>query len=211
MKPLLPFGARVAVSFANAGEKSSFVRALLAGAKPALVTPESALLGEAAALRPIGYVSPGATLLSGFSVADNLRIPVQTQDLQGAEPFPARARSACAIAGIDPELLAADVSQLDRLGRIRATFVQALIREPELLVLDAVFEGLGEAEQRQVARLAEGFHRRYLFRRSLCLGYASPSRQLYPATAEIRMTEGVWAGAAEHDEDLFGGCGRPRR
>jgi ABC-type glutathione transport system ATPase component len=177
-------GAKVAAVFADAAAKRAFVQRLLR--EPEVqASPQGGLLAAARAMGATGYVSQGATLLSGFSVLDNIRFPALYSQPDGEAKFMMRVRLLCRLAAITPHLLTRQTQQMDLLERLQATFLQALAVEPELLVFDNIFEGLGAGEQVRAAGLAETFHRMYPLRCSIYLGYAPPPDQLYRAASVI--------------------------
>ena len=180
----IPMGARIAAVFADAAAKRTFVRRLML--PPDHSTPlQACLVAAARAMGAAGYVSQGATLLSGFSVLDNVRFPALCRQPDGEAIFIKRVRLLCRLAGIAPHLLARQTQEMDLLERLQATFLQAMLPAPELLVFDAIFDGLGAAEQVQAATLVQTFHRMYPLRCSIYLGYAPPPDRLYGVTSII--------------------------
>ena len=135
--------------------------------------------------KAFGLVSAGTTLLESFSVLDNLRLPLlyHQQPLTHAD---ADLATLCQLAGIEARtLLGRPVAATSRLERIQATFLQAALQRPEMLLCDGIFEGLGAAERQQAARLIEAFHRLFPLRRSAYLGVAAPPVELYTPTLWI--------------------------
>lgn len=132
-----------------------------------------------------GLVSAGTTLLGSLSVLDNLRLPLYYHDqpLRHADDDLAML---CRVARIEANsLLPRPVAATSRVERIQASFLQAALLRPEVLLCDSIFEGLGAAERQQVAALVEGFHLLFPLRRSACLGVTAPAEGLYPHTIWI--------------------------
>ena len=173
----IPMGSRTVLLFADAASRRTFVRQLLAG-----TTGGDERLVPLVALGRAGYVGRQPTLLSGLKVIDNLRFPISYHQPEKAGGIEARLVSLCAGAGIDRKLLSREVRSRDAVEALQGAFLQAVLQEPELLVLDGVFEDLDPEEQRAVARLGEAFQRVYPLRRVVYLAYEIPAPLLFETT-----------------------------
>ena len=70
-------------------------------------------------------------------------------------------------------------------------FVKAMVLEPQLLVIDRLFEELGHEEQKGIASLIELYHRRYPLRRMLYVGLSETSSRLLAGFEPIEREEAV--------------------
>jgi ABC-type uncharacterized transport system ATPase subunit len=180
----IQWGSRLVVVFSDAAAKAGFVRRLL-GAEP---IDESDVVTKLRAMGPIGYVSAASTFLSPLPVRENVSFPALYRETVAADEVSGRLARWCQFADIPLDLPARQTIDLTARERIQASFLQACLPEPELLVLDAVFDSLAGADQAAVARMADAFHRRYPLRCSIYLGYAAPPEHLYPATSILTQT-----------------------
>jgi hypothetical protein len=167
-------GTQAAAVFVETASKARCVQALMSGVSNSLLR---LLQGQGLGL--VGYVGRGTTLLSAFSVLDNVRMPLLFQQRVPAVELDRRLRVLCSYSGIDAVFLQRDAGELDALTQIQASFLQAAVHEPELLLLDAVFEGLSQADQEQVAAMLRGYVALYPLRRMLYVGYAMPPLNCY--------------------------------
>jgi hypothetical protein len=78
-----------------------------------------------------------------------------------------------------------DTGTLSALESIQASFLQAAVAEPGLLVLDAVLDGLSTADQACAAKLISGYRSLFPLRPMLYLGYAVPDPDLYAPTTVL--------------------------
>ena len=160
-------GAVTHVHLPDEDAKAHFVTALLkARCEPG---EELELFGEAAAsaapkkrekLRHrVGAVSPIVGLMSNLNAWENIALPAA---YHGLPPLPEVAQLASDVLtafGAEPSQFFARLpDELGVLDRKIAAFVRLLVAAPELLVFDALEDGLSYGECRQVARF-EGEYR----------------------------------------------------
>lgn len=175
----IPMGSRTILLFADSASRRAFARDLMAGS----LDGDDERLMQLVALGRAGYVGRQPTMLSGLNVVDNLRFPLSYHQSSDGKAVEARLAVLCPIALIDPELSFREVRSLNAVETLQCAFLQALLMEPELLVLDGVFEDLDPEEQRAVARLGKAFHQLYPLRRAVYFGYETPGPGLFEATA----------------------------
>ncbi len=175
-KPLLFPGACIAAVFDSAEAKALCIASLMLGSPMPTAEPWTAI----ARLGPFGYVSAGITLMSGFSVAENLSMPLAYHRSGRRNELMALAERLCRHAGVDSALLSASCDELSPLERVQATLLQAAVAEPEVLLLDAVFDGLSPQQQQTFATNLQGYRRLMPLRRMIHLGYALPPQHLVP-------------------------------
>ena len=162
-----PKGAVTRVHLPDDDAKAHFVTALLkARCEPG---EELELFGEAAATvapktreklrNRVGAVSPIVGLMSNLNAWENIALPAA---YHGAPPIPEVAQLAADVLtalGAEPNYFFARLpDELGLLDRKMTAFVRLLVATPELLVFDALEDGLSHGECRQVARF-EGEYR----------------------------------------------------
>ena len=165
-----PKGAVTHVHLPDEDAKAHFVTALLkARCEPG---EELELFGEAVAgvapkkregLRHrVGAVSPIVGLMSNLNAWENIALPAA---YHGAPPLPEVAQMASDVLtalGAEPNHVFARLpDELGLLDRKIAAFVRLLVAAPELLVFDALEDGLSYGECRQVARLEAEYRARH--------------------------------------------------
>ena len=165
----VPKGAVSHVHLPDDDAKAHFVTALLkARCEPG---EELELFGEpavAAAAKKrdkmrsrVGAVSPIVGLMSNLNAWENISLPAS---YHGAPPLPEVAELATDVLkalGTDPDYFFARLpEELGLLDRKIATFVRLLVAAPELLVLDALEDGLSYGECRQAARFEAEYRAR---------------------------------------------------
>ena len=164
-----PKGAVTHVHLPDEDAKAHFVTALLkARCEPG---EELELFGEPATTAPprkrekmrsrVGAVSPIVGLMSNLNAWENIALPAS---YHGAPPLPEVAQLATDVLtalGTEPNYFFARLpDELGLLDRKIATFVRLLVAAPELLVFDALEEGLSYGECRQVARFEAEYRAR---------------------------------------------------
>ena len=109
----------------------------------------------------VGAVSPIVGLMSNLNAWENISLPAS---YHGAPPLPEVAELATDVLkalGTDPDYFFARLpEELGLLDRKIATFVRLLVAAPELLVLDALEDGLSYGECRQAARFEAEYRAR---------------------------------------------------
>jgi len=165
-----PKGAVTHVHLPDDDAKAHFVTALLkVHCEPG---EELELFGEVAAEVPskkreklrhrVGAVSPIVGLMSNLNAWENIALPAA---YHGAPPLPEVAQMAAdvlAALGAEPNYFFARLpDELGLLDRKIATFVRLLVAAPELLVFDALEDGLSYGECRQVARFEAEYRARH--------------------------------------------------
>ena len=176
-------GAQPLALFANEARKQQFVQTMV---QPTFAQGDvPALHARIQTLGTVAYASRGVTLLSGFSVLENISLPLLHRLSITPLEILRRCRLLSRFAGIAPALLKRDAAGLGALEKIQACFLQAAAGEPGLLVLDAVFDALPPPDQQRVAAMVQGYRRLYPLRCILLLGYAAPPPHLYLPTSVI--------------------------
>ncbi len=165
----VPKGAVSHVHLPDDDAKAHFVTALLkARCEPG---EELELFGEPAATgaprkreklrQRVGAVSPIVGLMSNLNAWENISLPAS---YHGAPPLPEVAQLASDVLtalGAEPNYFFARLpDELGLLDRKIASFVRLLVAAPELMVFDALEDGLSYAECRQVARFEAEYRAR---------------------------------------------------
>jgi len=165
-----PKGAVTRVHLPDDDAKAHFVTALLkVHCEPG---EELELFGEAAASVPsktreklrqrVGAVSPIVGLMSNLNAWENIALPAA---YHGAPPLPEVVQLASDVLtalGAEPNYFFARLpDELGLLDRKRAAFVRLLVAAPELLVFDALEDGLSYSECRQVVRFEAEYRARH--------------------------------------------------
>lgn len=121
-------------------------------------------------------------LLQSLDAWDNLLLPVSYHAAGEAASAARRAHGILAAVGRKPEEFAGRFDRALTLYERRLVgFVKAMLVEPQLLVLDRLFEDLGYEEQQGIAALIELFGRRYPLRRMLYVGLTESTPGLLQA------------------------------
>lgn len=165
----VPQGAVTHVHLPDEDAKAHFITAILkARGEPG---EELELFGEAAAgaapqrrekLRQrVGAVSPIIGLVSNLNAWENISLPAA---YHGAPPLPEVAQLAhdvLSALGAEPDYFFARLpDELGLLERKMASFVRLLVAAPELMVFDALEDGLSHAECRHAARFESEYRAR---------------------------------------------------
>jgi len=165
-----PKGAVTRVHLPDDDAKAHFVTALLkVHCEPG---EELELFGEAAASVPsktreklrqrVGAVSPIVGLMSNLNAWENIALPAS---YHGAPPLPEVVQLASDVLtalGAEPNYFFARLpDELGLLDRKRAAFVRLLVAAPELLVFDALEDGLSYSECRKVVRFEAEYRARH--------------------------------------------------
>jgi len=163
-------GAVTHVHLPDDDAKAHFVTALLkARCEPG---EELELFGEPAATaapkkrdklrQRVGAVSPIVGLMSNLNAWENIALPAS---YHGSPPLPEVAQMASDVLtafGAEPKYFFARLpDELGLLDRKIAAFVRLLVAAPELLVFDALEDGLSHGECRQVARFEAEYRARH--------------------------------------------------
>lgn len=128
------------------------------------------------------------TLLAGFSVTDNLRLPFLYHGLPPGT-VDADVRYLSTLAEIDwSRLRQMPLSEASRLERLQVSFLQAAIRRPEILVFDQIFERLGAADRLRAAKMVRAFLTLFPLRRTVYVGLIAPAAELYAASVILEQT-----------------------
>ncbi len=132
---------------------------------------ELELFGESAAelARPrrealrarVGAVSPIVGLLTNLNAWENISLPAAYHGAPSLEQVATLAHEVLAAFGADPRQFFARIpDELGMLERKMATFVRCLVGTPELMVFDALEDGLSSAECRYAARFEAEYRAR---------------------------------------------------
>lgn len=121
-------------------------------------------------------VSEKGGLISNLRIWENILLPVQYHDVQisgGADAKIAQLFAQCGLG--DPEqqteLLRKLPDQLTSYERRLVGFVRAMLVEPELLVLDCIYEGLAKEDADKVGHFDRIFHLYFPFRTSVLISF----------------------------------------
>jgi ABC-type transporter Mla maintaining outer membrane lipid asymmetry ATPase subunit MlaF len=165
----VPQGAVTRVHLPDDNAKAHFVTALLkARCEPG---EELELFGEPAATVPpkrreklrlrVGAVSPIVGLVSNLNAWENISLPAA---YHGTPPLPEVAQLATDVLtklGAEPDYFFARLpDELGLLERKMASFVRLLVAAPELMVFDALEDGLSYAECKHVAQFEAEYRAR---------------------------------------------------
>jgi len=164
-----PQGAVSHVHLPDDNAKAHFVTALLKARGE--LGEELELFGEPAATVPptrreklrmrVGAVSPIVGLMSNLNAWENISLPAA---YHGAPPLPEVAQLATDVLtklGAEPDYFFARLpDELGLLERKMASFVRLLVAAPELMVFDALEDGLSYAECKHAARFEAEYRAR---------------------------------------------------
>jgi ABC-type transporter Mla maintaining outer membrane lipid asymmetry ATPase subunit MlaF len=165
----VPKGAVTRVHVPDDDAKAHLVTALLkARCEPG---EELELFGEGAAalaarrrgkLRArVGAVSPIVGLITNLNAWENISLPAAYHGSPPLEQVAALAHEVLVAFGADPRAFLARIpDELGMLERKMATFVRSLVAAPELMVFDALEDGLSYAECRHAARFEAEYRAR---------------------------------------------------
>ena len=125
-------------------------------------------------------------LLQWLDAWQNAILPADYHAREAVRQAERRARGLFAAFGRDPDSLAGrPIGELSLLEARLVGFVKAMLLEPELLVLDCLFERLGSDECREVRRWIDYWRARYPLRRVLYVGLAEPAEGLLAGFAPL--------------------------
>lgn len=112
-------------------------------------------------------------LLQSLDAWGNTLLPVAYHAAEEAPAAERRARGILAALGRKPEeFVGRAAGSLTLYERRLAGFVRAMLVEPQLLVLDRLFEELGREERQGIAACIDLFGLRYPLRRMLYVGFS---------------------------------------
>ena len=136
--------------------------------KPALKAQLFRALSE---LAPVGVVAGDGGLIGNLKVWENLVLPVAYRGGAPLAELEARAERLFREAGIlrarFAELCAGLPDRLSAFERRLAVFVRAMLAEPEIMVYDALFDGLARADAERAAGFDRVFQLHFPFRTAL--------------------------------------------
>jgi ABC-type lipoprotein export system ATPase subunit len=151
------------------------VLAYLTGLQPAYEGPAVNALAELrrASRGRVAVAFEDGGLLQSLDAWGNTLLPVSYHAAEEAPAATRRAKGILAALGRRPEeFIGRHGSALTLHERRLVGFVRAMLVEPELLVLDRLFEDLGREERQSIAACIELFASRYPLRRMLYVGFA---------------------------------------
>ena len=109
----------------------------------------------------VGALSPVVGLINNLNTWENISLPAAYHRTTPLEKVAELAHDVIAAFGADPDALLARVpDELSMLERKIAAFVRLLVATPELMIFDALEEGLSHAECKCAARF-EAVYRAY--------------------------------------------------
>ena len=151
------------------------VLAFLAGLDADYSGPCAAPLAElrASAKNNVAVAFDDGGLLQSLDAWGNTLLPAAYRATEDTSTAERRARGILAALGRKPEeFVGRPPGSLTLYERRLAGFVKAMLVEPELLVLDRLFEELGREERQGIAACIDLFGVRYPLRRILYVGFA---------------------------------------
>ena len=151
------------------------VLAFLTGLEPSYSGPFAGALTELrdSAENSVAIAFEDGGLLQSLDAWQNTLLPVAYHASHEVDVAVRRARAIFTALGRRPEEFAGRPgSSLSLYERRLAGFVRAMLVEPELLVLDRLFEELGRDERQGIAACIDLFGARYPLRRLLYLGFS---------------------------------------
>jgi len=164
------------------------VLAFLTGLEPNYSGPFADALVELrdSARNSVAIAFEDGGLLQSLDAWANMLLPVMYHAAQETHAAGWRARGILTALGRKPEdFIGRAATSLSLYERRLAGFVRAMLVEPELLVLDRLFEDLGPEERRGIAACIEIFGRRYPMRRILYVGFSEvPLPQFEPLASQ---------------------------
>jgi ABC-type multidrug transport system ATPase subunit len=183
---VIPLGARYRVLLPTRPRRDAALR-FLAGISPdsKSVGASLRLLRESAGGR-VAIAFEDGGLLQWLDAWHNAVLPADFHAAEAVRQARRRARGIFAALGQDPDAVVnRPVDELSLLETRLVGFVKAMLLEPDLLVLDCLFERLGFEEQRRVRTWIEYCQARYPMRRMLYLGLAEVAAGLLEGFAEM--------------------------
>ena len=109
----------------------------------------------------VGTVSPIVGLITNLNAWENIALPAAYHGSPALEQVAALAHEVLAAFGAEPrQFLARIPDELGMLERKIAAFVRSLVAAPELMVFDALEDGLSYAECRHAARFEAEYRAR---------------------------------------------------
>jgi len=109
----------------------------------------------------VGAVSPIVGLMPNLNAWENISLPAAYHGWPPLEQVATLAHEVLAAFGADPHQFFARIpDELGMLERKLATFVRGLVAAPELMVFDALEDGLSSAECRYAARFEAEYRTR---------------------------------------------------
>ena len=151
------------------------VLAFLTGLEPVYAGPLAAPLTELrqACGDSVAIAFEDGGLLQSLDAWQNTLLPVAYHAAHEVDVALRRAHAIFAALGRKPgEFIGRPGNSLSLYDRRFAGFVRAMLVEPELLVLDRLFEELGRDERQGIAACIDLFGSRYPLRRVLYLGFS---------------------------------------
>lgn len=130
-------------------------------------------------------------LLQSLDAWRNVLLPVSFHAAHDSRAARLRAQGILAAVGRRPEDFMASPAQLSLFEKRLIGFVKAAVLEPQLLVIDRLFEELGHEEQKSIASLLELFHRRYPLRRMLYVGLSESPPGLLAGFEPLEREEAI--------------------
>ena len=151
------------------------VLAFLTGIEPGYAGPSAGALNELkdSSQNNVAIAFEDGGLLQSLDAWRNALLPVAYHAAGEAASAERRARGILAALGRKPEdFVGRPGSSLTLYERRLVGFVRAALVEPELLVLDRLFEELGRDERQGIAACVDLFGSRYPLRRMLYVGFS---------------------------------------
>jgi len=151
------------------------VLAFLTGLEPSYSGPSADALTELrdSSNSNVAIAFEDGGLLQSLDAWRNTLLPVAYRAAEETQTAERRARGILAALGRKPDdFIGRSGSALSLYERRVAGFIRAMLVEPQLLVLDRLFEELGRDEQQGIATCIDLFGERYPLRRMLYVGFA---------------------------------------
>jgi ABC-type lipoprotein export system ATPase subunit len=121
-------------------------------------------------------VEPDGGLISNLAVIENIALPAEFHGVGSAADRDSRLSDLTRHFGKDGALLRAldfaRPADLSAWQKRLASFLRAMLMEPELIVFDSLFGGIGRADASKVREFRRIFHLHFPFRQAVYVAYA---------------------------------------
>jgi len=182
---MIAFGAKYKLIAPTRPRRDALLR-FLSGLSTEEQDPGVRLLRETAE-RKVAIAFEEGGLLQWLDAWQNAVMPADFHAAEAVRQARRRARGIFAALGHDADEIAdKTVDDLTLFEARLVGFVKAMLLEPDLLVLDCLFERLGFEECRQVRRWIDYCAQRYPLRRMLYVGLSDVDSKLLDGFEELR-------------------------
>ena len=158
----------------EAGFNSGRTFSVLYRSKP----QRNSLLLRLHALANVGLISSDGGLLSNLSLQENILLPVQYHNAMSDQRALQKVCEILSHFGLNQKQVSGFLlqapAQLSLYQKRLASFVRAMLSEPQLLLCDSIFEGLSTDEMALTSQFDDLFHLHFPFRTSIFLELDHP-------------------------------------